>query len=349
MFVNTNHGGGAMRRFLRSGLSAVFVALVFTVVSNAAAETPEGFLSYQHEVPKVLVKVDISGHLAAHPLKTTEVHSFSGFSLGGSLDLPPKEVERLRQVLAGVKNGQYVFIQGRADDHRWHRSYTKKEYDRLDLSLAMTRAEWARGIARQAYILMPVLERNVRGFDLYIATYGEAVPLKHEAAQPAPRSGFTPDTIWVSFKGKLVAIGGGVGWAYVQVHDRAFSCPTVSLVFKKKAVEISLTVGWRPIARPQSDVWGDRAQSLAGAELTWWHSSWLGFSGGLNGVWETLRDNDQFTERAFGLYLGPKLSRRGKNFAAEAGPNFQMLNFSGTGGSSWQIGYGLAVRLQYFL
>lgn len=348
------------------GVIVVVLMLAFLLTAKPIkAET--GFLDFQHEIPELMINSDSSGTLSSWHLEEHIIFHFDGFSPGGSADLPFSDQERFINILGRLKPNQYVFVQGLADNERW-RDRASKEYDRLDLTLAWTRSQWAVETAQKympetegrVRILMPSLERAGRGFNVHVAAYA---PVVSGHAAETEKSWPRETLSWPNLsKGKETVsqenwregglrIGGGTGFRFVSAEGMNFSAPTLGLVLKRESIKVSLWGGLRP-AGSRKDGLGGRTDALAGVEASW-RREHVGLAAGLEGAWKTLNRSDEFLERAFGLYAGPQLfiGSEYDNFGFAAGVNGQILNLNKFGRTDpwWSPGWGLSAELQYVL
>ena len=105
------------------------------------------------------------------------------------------------------------------------------------------------------------------------------------------------------------------------------------------------------MAASANDSFGSRAEALAALELAVYPTQSLwGLAFGAQGAWETVQEDDEFLERAYGLKLGPRLRLPGNPYL-EAGLDAQVSNLSqfGREGTWWEIGISPFIRFNYML
>ncbi|MEK7629728.1 MAG: hypothetical protein AAB394_04440 [Patescibacteria group bacterium] len=276
-----------------------------------------------------------------------ETYEFRGFSLGGETDMPITELECFLRLVAQTRPDQIVFIQGVTDNVHW-RDRTNENHKVLDLNLALDRANFGLIKARERFLesavaidlLAPSSSRNMRGLNVYIATY-EKRERADKKIHPLP----APHTL---LKFPNLKVGGFIGTSFVHTKGMNFFVPTAGLLVKGNIVEVSVFGGWRPASEHRDGLEG-RAQGLVGADLTLHGNRWFGFSAGFNSAWETLRrHDDDYVNRAVGFYIGPKFYVSSEKFSFKTGANFQRLKLDryGRDDSWWNRGYGLSVELQ---
>ena len=214
--------------------------------------------------------------------------------------MPITELECFLRLVAQTRPDQIVFIQGVTDNVHW-RDRTNENHKVLDLNLALDRANFGLIKARERFLesavaidlLAPSSSRNMRGLNVYIATY-EKRERADKKIHPLP----APHTL---LKFPNLKVGGLYRYFVCSHQGNEFFVPTAGLLVKGNIVEVSVFGGWRPASEHRDGLEG-RAQGLVGADLTLHGNRWFGFSAGFNSAWETLRrHDDDYVNRAVGF------------------------------------------------
>lgn len=350
-----------MRSF--KSLCVFFLLLLAPVLASAEEE---GFLEVRKDVPGVMICADpVTGKVSGWTLERSNKNSFTGFELGSS-DIPADLQLKLKTFADDLMSNEYIFVQGRTDSTHWRNPYQQKEYDSMDLLLGLARGEkiveflesYKPEISKRIYLLDPVVVRDGRGVDVYIASYvppppEEIVLPEHDhdglyskighahdyASKDHTHESPVPET---SGSGLRMGVGGG----FYQVEadsTMSFSVPTVNLYFVKRPFEVSLYTGWYPKDSEPVEGFGKTAESLVGGDLSVFFYRWLGISAGANCAWNFLRINDEYVERALGFYVGPRICIGGpRRYNILAGVNFQRSDVNRFEGfPEWENGYNV--------
>jgi hypothetical protein len=153
-------------------LSGLFIVLVLVGASAfAQSGAPEGFFAFQREIPMISVTAS-----AVQEIVKIDTFVVSGFSKGGSDDLPASVVAELHRIFKTQKHGQVDYLQGWADTTRWVRDrFAPKEDYANDWKTAKARTQFAAmlGIEDGAQVscVDPMLKMPQRAIVILRATY----------------------------------------------------------------------------------------------------------------------------------------------------------------------------------
>lgn len=169
-------------------------------------------------------------------------------------------------------------------------------------------------------------------------------------------------------QGWRVGVGGGLSTLFIG--GMTFVAPTATVFGAKDSRwYVSVQGGWRPMAaagddplfpdqvstpRPQ---FRPRAEGMLSAQVAYYPADstslgWWGVAAGVGGAWETVRELDEFLERAYGITVGPRLRWNPlRRFDVLLGVDLQAANLSefGTPDSRWRFGIGPSATVAYFL
>ncbi len=156
--------------------------------------------------------------------------------------------------------------------------------------------------------------------------------------------------------GWWLGVGGGLASSFVG--GMSFVVPAVAITaLKDDGLYVTLTGGWRPMGpkaedplfpgdpRPQFD---DRAEAIASLNVSLYPNDRWGYSFGVVGMWETVRESDFYLERAYGLTGGLRL-RTINPASFVVGLDLQLSNLSefGRSGSRWELGVGTFLTVSH--
>jgi len=281
---------------------------------------------------------------------------FGPFSLGDSDGIPEAITREFDSVIASVRPSQKLFFRGTADPSGWNRNrYSQREYHRLNLSLAQARADWAIARARgSGEAMSPFIMHPQRGVFVYVATYEREV-----IALASVDTIVRVDSLIVTRRDTVVIaqpitsspwrFGAGAGLATLFTDGKKFLAPALSLVVTRADKWfVTLTGGWRPMGAAGPGALDplnrDRAEALASLDLSVFPDSdhpWWGLAFGVQGGWETVRELDEFLERAYGLRVGPRVRISPLDHRLVFGADFQVSNISefGVTDTKWEAGF----------
>jgi hypothetical protein len=254
--------------------ASLALVLSLAAASPVSADLP---LVGDGEIPQKMTSVEADG-IHVFTRTALEEHRFTGFSLGGSTDLPATEADRLRGLLRDLGPNQWLFVQATADTTRWHRRRRKEDH-RLDVTVALSRTVWGfdQLDRRRITTLPPRLDDTERGLLVQVATYAEEV-LPFPSPPPPPAPVAAPLAGEPGAGGELepptfaIGLEGGVGTLHTA--DISMTTPTIDLVLEKAEVRLDLGVGWWTADENQL---GDLANGTAKGTLSWFpRGGWLG-------------------------------------------------------------------------
>lgn len=277
-----------------------------------------------------------------------ETWTFTGFSLGGSDDISKFMVNRFDRLCENYfdLDKQKMYIEGAADTAHWDKKYSPKEHHRLQTEVGDARANFFAARADDWGIdarLLPVSTKDPeRGVYVYIIT---ALP---------PTKKPIKDTVIIknccsdnkNFFSDL-KIGVGAGFTGLYTRGMNFATPTVNLLLQKgKSIRLVGTFGYLP-GPTNYDDFGQHLEIIMGLELAWYpKGGWFGLATGYRGGWENVMNRDEFIERAYGLYAGPRIKLWN---VLEMGVDAQISNHTDYLSSDtwWGLGVSPNVRLSY--
>ncbi len=170
---------------------------------------------------------------------------------------------------------------------------------------------------------------------------------------------FVVDSVFVPVGDSLVrwrfGVGAGVSSLFVfGGGGMEFFTPVTLSVFAQHDNRwfITLAGGWRPMS--EVNLGGNfpanlnRAESILSASASLYPKrSVLGAAFTLRGAWETVRREDEYLERAYGLSLGPRLRLR--SHVLVLGLDFQLVNESRFRGAetAWRFGIAPTISINH--
>lgn len=343
-----------MRKIL---VTLLFLFLVSPLAAFSQESKPQsfGFLSFQNNVPTEIVSVDPVNGRMVQALVSVDTFFIGNFTPGQSDTFDPHMVSKFDEIIANVKPDQHIFFRGTADPMRWSNRYSEVEFMRLNLSLAHTRAMWAKERAGLGEFLNPVIDYPGRGVIIYVATY-DVVENGHEARVDTLiviTQTHSVDTI-VAKPDNEFRVGVGAGYTGVfNLKDQHYNVPTLNFTFEfNRRYYVDLIGGYRP--KDASDdpeaIPGQRSESVVAVIFSWYPEAGpFGIAAGYLAAYENVRQKDEFLERNYGLIAGPRFRIHSDHFYGIVGLDFGYFDVSKFGAFKSRRSVGVApnIRLQY--